>query len=105
MIHFVWKQPDTSIEAAFANSQTVIEEIKQSLPVYHSRAMRSELIQKFGCISPSVKPAVLRYFYKDLAGSSSCSETTDETEIDERVKEAIEMEDTDIVMDLKTVEF
>ena len=49
----------------------------------------------------AVKPAVLRYFNKDLTGYCSSSDTTDQEKVDERVKHAIEMEDPHIVMDLR----
>ena len=71
--YFIWKVQDTSVEEAFKNSQPLIEEVKKSLPVYHSRAMHSEFISKFRLVSPSVKPAILRYFYRDLTCDSSSS--------------------------------
>ena len=63
--------------------------------------MRSEFIKKFGRITSAVKPAVLRYFYKDLTGDSSSSETLSQEQVDERVTQAIEMEDPDIILDLR----
>ena len=99
--YFVWHVPDSCLDQALANSQSIIEDIKKSLPTYHTRAMRSEFIQKFGRITSAVKPAVLRYFYKDLTGDSSSSETLSQEQVDERVTQAIEMEDPDIILDLR----
>ena len=99
--YFVWRVPDSSLDEAFTNSMKVIEQVKQSLPVYHTRAMQSEFIQKFGRITNAVQPAVLRYFYKDLTGDCSGSETLNQDEVDSRVRQAIEMEDPAIVMDLR----
>ena len=99
--YFVWPVPDSCLDQVLANSQVIIEDIKQSLPTYHTRAMRSEFIQKFGRITSAVKPAILRYFYKDLTGDSSSSETLSQEEIDEIVMQAIKMEDADIVLDLR----
>ena len=99
--YFVWHVPDNCLDQALKNSQVVIEEIKKHIPVYHTRMMIQEFIQKFGRVTHTVKPAVLRYFYKDLTGDCSSSDTTDQAEIDERVKQAIEMEDPSIVMDLR----
>ena len=99
--YFLWHVPDSTLEVVLSRSQSVIEAIKQSIPVYHTRAMQSEFILKFGHITSAVKPAVLRYFYKDLTGDSSSSQTLDQSEIDSRVKQAIEMEDPAIVMDLR----
>ena len=68
-LHFVWKVPPTldPVEC-LEQSQQCIEAVKQNIPVYHTRAMRSALFQKFGRISPTIKPAVMRYFYKSLTG-------------------------------------
>ena len=99
--YFLWHVPDKCLDQAIKNSQVVIEGIKRQLPVYHTRAMIQEFIQKFGRVTHAVKPAVLRYFYKDLTGYCSSSDTTDQEKIDERVKQAIEMEDPHIVMDLR----
>lgn len=68
-LHFLWRVSD-SLEptAHFESSQSVIEEIRKQLPTYHTRAMKKSMFEKFGCIPPSVKPSVLRYFYKSLTG-------------------------------------
>lgn len=69
-IHFLWKvSDDQDIAECFQQSQGQIELIKQSIPTYHTRAMRASMFKKFGRISPDVKPAVLRYFYRDLTGT------------------------------------
>ncbi len=68
-LNFLWKVPsDADIAECFERSQPIVEQTKLKLPVFHSRAMRSALYKKFGRVSPGVKPAVLRYFYKDLTG-------------------------------------
>ena len=41
-LHFVWQVPDTK-ESTFTQSQSVIEAIRKSLPVYSTRAMRKAL--------------------------------------------------------------
>ena len=43
-IHFVWHVPSTEpLETTIDRSQAVIEEIKPSFPVYHTRAMHTEI--------------------------------------------------------------
>ena len=66
---YAWNVPE-DIEPCliFERSQLVVEEIKANLPIYHSRAMRAAMFVKFGRVSSAVKPAILRYFYKDLTG-------------------------------------
>ena len=54
--------------------------------------MRQTMAEKFGRISPGIKPAVLRYFYKELTGDNSASTTTQESKIDERARQLIDME-------------
>ena len=66
-LHFVWKlPPGKSIESTFEESVRTVEDIKQFLPRYHTRAMRREMFTKFGRISPSVKPAALCFLYREL---------------------------------------
>ena len=55
-----------------------------SIPVFHSRQMRREFVNKFGRVSSAVKPA--RYFYHDLIGDSSGSEMSSQKELDDRIK-------------------
>lgn len=66
----IWKVTDIggSGADAFTNTQRVIEEVKGSLPVYHSRAMRKAMYNKYGRVCPSLKPATLRFLYHDLTG-------------------------------------
>ena len=89
--HFVSKYcSDDSMEIVFQKSIAVVESIKPQLPTYHTSAMRKCLFSQFGQISPPVKPAVLRYFYRDLTGDNSAS--TNVTEVDRRVWQVQDME-------------
>ena len=67
--------------------------------------MRRAVFEKFGRIASSVKPSVLRYFYRDLTGDNSASCDLEEAEIDKRVQEVIEMEPESptTVIDLREV--
>ena len=69
--------------------------------MYSTRAMRKALFEKFGHIAPTIKPAALRYFYRDLTGDHSASSNLTESEIDEQVRSVIKMEDPDVVIDLR----
>ena len=102
-LHFVWRSSTDDASAAFEQSIATIERVKQLLPSFHTRAMRRAMFEKFGRFSHSVKPAMLRYFYCDLTGDSSASETTAEGEVDRRVLQFLEMEDPDILLDLRAV--
>ena len=52
----------------FELSQSSVECAKQDIPIFHTRAMWSAVFKKFGQVSASIKPSVLKYFYKDLTG-------------------------------------
>ena len=75
---------DESLEEAVCNSLGVTEELKSKLPVFHSRQMKREFVNKFERVSSAVKPSVLRYFYQNSTGDSSTSETTNQKELDSR---------------------
>ena len=49
----------------------------------------------------SCKKAVLRHMYKDLVGDSSAAATTSQEEVDERVAAFFEVEEPDLVFDLR----
>ena len=105
-LHFVWKVPSNKpMKETFQDSVRVIEKIKPLLPQYHTRAMRRAMFEKFSRVSPSVKPAVLHFFYQDLTGDASLSRTTPESIIDERVRKIIHMEpeDPNTLVDLREV--
>ena len=105
-LHSVWKlPPNKPLEETFQDSARVIEKIKPLLPQYHTRAMHRAMFHKFGRVSPNVKPAVLRFFYRDLIGDSSSAHDTPESVIDESVREIISMEPEDpgTVVDLREV--
>ena len=67
--------------------------------------MRLAMAEKFGRISPGIKSAVLCYFYKELSGDNSASNTSQESEIDEPVRQLIDMEpeDPNTIVDLQEV--
>ncbi len=63
-IQFVWKIRDPVL--CFEQTQEAVEDIRKQIPIYHTCAMRKALFDKFGRVSSATKPAVLRYFYKEL---------------------------------------
>ncbi len=70
-LHFLWRVPETGEIGNYIQlSQPVIEAIKQNIPVYHTRAMKTAIFKKFGRVSSNVKPSVLRYLYRELTGET-----------------------------------
>lgn len=52
--------------------------------------MRRALFTKFGRISPGIKPAVLRCYYRELTGDCVASGNASEEEVDKRVKQLLD---------------
>ena len=99
--HFIWRIPvDTSQEELFNENGRVITEIHKSISVYHTRAMRHEVVRSYGCLC-NAKPAVLREIYHQLTSDSSANANVQQEQVDERVKLALDCEDEDIIWDLR----
>ena len=89
--------------SVFEQSHTVIESVKSLFPQYHTRAMRTAMFQKFRQNSPSTKPSALRYFYKELTGDHSAASTTEQEEVDKRIKQITDMENPTVLPDLRAL--
>lgn len=97
--HFVWKCTESEGEN-LEKSQTTIEAIKKVLPVIHTRAMRRQIQEKFGRLSHKVKPSDFCFIYRELTGDCTRGTNLTEKEIDQRVKDFLDMEDVEIIPDL-----
>ena len=74
----------------------MIDAIKSELPVYHTCNETSV----YGYVWEAHErnyPYLLRDIYKELVGDASADCTMDESELDKRLREALENEDPDIV--------
>ena len=49
---WIWHTDVSSIDGALQTSQPIIEELKMTIPQYHTRAMRRAAFEKFGLVSP-----------------------------------------------------
>ena len=96
-IHFVWKVLGEDLSA----SVQTIEKAKEMIPVYHTRAMKATLASKFVRVSPNMKPVVLCALYQEITNDASAPNNIHEAEIDERMRMILEMEDPDIMLDLR----
>ena len=66
---FVWRLPHgVTLEAATNENVQIIDEIKKSLPTYHSCALKKAFIHRFGLLASGVKSCVLRQIYRELTG-------------------------------------
>ena len=99
-LQFLWKVPDDKdVSECFERSQAVVESVKQCLPVYHIRAMRASMFQKFGRISPKVINLYLYLTVLSPPGDQSASDTTSQSEVDARITDIIDMEDVNVLFE------
>ena len=99
---FVWPLPGlVTLEAALNDNQRVASNLQEGLPVYHRRALIRQLVFKFGRILTKTNLATLREFFLVATGDQLANLTTAEKELDQRQREALEMEDVDLVVDLR----
>ena len=74
--------------------------VHPSIPTYHTRAMRRQFMDQVKLLSGSqVPPHVCRNKYRSLTGDNSAEITS--SEIDKRIKLALETNDPDLIMNLR----
>ena len=102
IMHFVWKiEPKDDMDSnVIDQSYKVRDQLLKTIPVYHTRAMRSEFIHSFGRVT-GIKSAILREAYKRLTVDQSAAETSNEELVDQRVKEMLDMENPDLIWGLR----
>ena len=101
-LHFLWRvcELKTDIDL-ISEAHNIVKEFENTLPVYHSRAMRQEFVSSFGRATGS-KSAFLRAAYRRLTGDSSAASTATEAEVDQRVSRILDDEDPDLIWNLRT---
>ena len=70
------------------------------MPQFHSCAMQQSFSRLFGRVT-NVQPTYLQEMYRQLTGDASAASTESEKEVDERVRQARDLEDADVVVDLR----
>ena len=100
-LHFILKMPAGLSEGELlGKNMSVVQELRKKVPTYHSRAMCREFINSFGRFTNS-KPAFLREAYRRLTGDAAAASTIEEKEVDKRIAKLLEMEDPDLIWDLR----
>ena len=67
-LHFLWKVSDNESEEVLATGNLhALQEIRPSLPVFHTRYMRKQFFHEMSLFC-FARPAVLREMYKRLTG-------------------------------------
>lgn len=78
-----------------------MSKLNDDMPIYHTRAMRQEFVYHYGYYMRGAKPYELRTVYLELTKDSSTSQTFNEQQVDDRIKEALTLEDMDVLVDLR----
>ena len=100
-LHWLWQTDASDISSALQVCQPIIEQSKANMPKHHTRAMRKAMFEKFGLVNKNVNKSVLRHFYRDLTGDCAVSSSVSEKEVDERLLALFELEEPDLVYDLR----
>lgn len=97
---FLWRIPENrGFAEVMNNTLKVVDSIKTKLPEYHTRRMRKEFIHKYCSLHAGKIPKhILRSIYADLTLDSSADQNPT---VDERVRQAVLSEDSDLVLDLR----
>ena len=99
--HFIWLIPsDGDADEVQSRNASVVHELNAKIPQFHSREMRRSFFRLFGSIA-NVRPVYLREMYRQLTGDTSAASCESEKDIDERLRQALDLEDPDIVVDLR----
>lgn len=97
---FIWeidedlKHGDCDLEA--------IDVVREGLPMFSTRAMRREFINRYTSAGSQYKPAILRDVFRFLTQDSSAAKTSTQSEVDERVCEfLLTADETNLFYDLR----
>ena len=97
---FVYRIPENCPEnERLTMMLRIMKKVEPDIPIYHTRAMRREFKKEVSSLHSSLEPHLLRHIYRSLTGD--CSSQRECSEIDERVKVALETDDPELVIDLR----
>ena len=74
--------------------------LRKDVPVYHSRSVKRVFISLFGRCT-GYKPGILQNIYRRFTGDASASTNATEAEVDKRVAQLLDIEDADVIWDLR----
>ena len=83
-----------------SQNTVVVQKLDTGMPQYHSRAMHQNFMRMFGRVT-GVTLAYLREIYCQFIGDVSALSSENKKDIDECVRQAIELEDAEVVVDLR----
>lgn len=97
---FIWKV-DKDLNHG-DNDLKAIDKVREGLPIFSTRAMRREFINRYSVVGPQFKPAILRDLYRFLTQDSAAAESKNQSEVDARVCEfLLTADETGLFYDLR----
>ena len=97
---WIWKAPSEPGQSDNSKSCSLVNKLLEDVPVYHTRAMRREFVQRYGLIS-RVSPTILNEMYQFITDDSSALPTSASQAVTARLRLALELQDPDLVFDLR----
>ncbi|GBC33575.2 hypothetical protein GLOIN_2v1782174 [Rhizophagus irregularis DAOM 181602=DAOM 197198] len=98
----IWKIDEQADEVITLQKNTrIVSELQVDAPQYHTRAMRANYLRTCDLLLPKAKSSSLRTIYQMLTGDVSATNTINDAKVDERVRLALELGDSEIVINLR----
>ncbi|XP_013398537.1 uncharacterized protein LOC106165011 [Lingula anatina] len=101
-LHFLWKVPARHEDRDLNTTNKLIHQIEKDIPVYHTREMRKRFRERFSLVS-NAKPVLLNEMYQFLTNDSTAEECTTSKEVRQRLKFLLDVQDPDLVVDLRSM--
>ena len=98
-IWWLWRASCDSEDSDVAASNLRIHEVNKQIPVYQTRAMHREFVERFELVCNTSR-TVLSEMYRLVSGDSSACANTVSTVVQKRLLPALNSQDADIVFDL-----
>lgn len=101
--HFLWPIPrDVNCRCDTTNAR-VMTQLNEQMDKYATRAMKKAFIDKYSR-RVQIPKMVLRNIFRELSDDSSCSESSEQQIIDERVAEfLVTSDDPSLLLDMRTL--
>ena len=97
VVSFIWKIPHECDQTQIAR---LISKLNEKQYFFATRDMRRDFIDRYNQ-HVKIPQSVLRNIYRTLTDDASAAVSGSQREIDERVEEALSMDDPDILLDLR----
>ena len=101
---YLWRIDSNANEEELINKHYGIRNnLKQTIQVYHTKAMRKEFTDTVELYIGKIEKARIRYIYSVWLGDSSASVNSTTQNIDDRVQLMFELGDPELITDLRKI--